>query len=156
MSDPGKKHVGTDAGTPATPPDRRGGGTGIAGGTDLHAMALVLAAIALMRGSKLGWLDKIANDVPVAVTAETGGSGDDIGLELEDGTRVEVQSKKGLQRGAELWTALENLIDGVFRQGGRPGRAGRIHRQQPDGSPGPSGRPRPYRAGTVRDAHRHR
>lgn len=77
-------------------------------------MALVLAAVALMRGSKLGWLEKVAKDVPVAVTAETGGPGDDIGLELEDGTRVEVQSKKGLQRGAELWTALENLIDGVL------------------------------------------
>ena len=104
-----------DAGDAVTvaSPDRRGGGTGIAGGTDLHAMALVLAAIALMRGSKLGWLEKVAKDVPVAVTAETGGPGDDIALELEDGTRIEVQSKKGLQRGGELWTALENLIDGV-------------------------------------------
>lgn len=116
MNDPDKDVAETDVGDAATtadPIDRRGGGTGIAGGTDLHAMALVLAAVALMRGSKLGWLDKVANDVPVAVTAETGGPGDDIGLELTDGTRVEIQSKKGLQRGTDLWIALENLIDGV-------------------------------------------
>ena len=111
----GKKDAGADRRVPGAALNRRGGGTGIAGGTDLHAMALVLAAIALMRGSKVGWLDKIANDVPVAVKAETGGPGDDIGLELEDGTRVEVQSKKGLKRDDELWTALENLIDGVSR-----------------------------------------
>ncbi|PAK76928.1 NACHT domain-containing protein [Acetobacter fabarum] len=76
-------------------------------------MALVLAAIALMRGSKLGWLDGVVEDVPVALTAETGGPGDDIGLELKDGTRVEIQAKKGLRRGDELWSALENLINGI-------------------------------------------
>lgn len=60
-------------------PDRRGGGTGNAGGTKLHGMAMVLAAAHLLEGTKIGWLDKVVEDVPIAITAETGGAGDDIG-----------------------------------------------------------------------------
>lgn len=94
-------------------PDRRGGGTGNASGTDFHALAMVVAAVHMLRGTKIGWLDKIASDIPVAVKAETGGPGDDIGLELKDGATVEVQAKKNLQKGAELWDALEALVDGI-------------------------------------------
>lgn len=96
-------------------PDRRGGGTGNAGGTDFHALAMVVAAVHMLRGTKIGWLDKIASDIPVAVKAETGGPGDDIGLELKDGKTVEVQAKKNLQKGAELWDALEALVDGISK-----------------------------------------
>jgi len=98
---------------PAASPDRRGGGTGNAGGTDLHASAMVVAAVHLLRGTRIGWLDRVADDVPVAVRAETGGPGDDIGLELEDGGIVEIQVKKRLRQGPELWAALEALVDGV-------------------------------------------
>lgn len=97
--------------------DRRGGGTGNAGGTDLHGMAMVIAAVHLMRGTKIGWLDKVTEDIPVAITAETGGPGDDIGLELANGSMVEVQSKKNLRRGGELWGALEALVDGISKGG---------------------------------------
>lgn len=100
-------------GTPAMLPDRRGGGTGLAGGTDLHAMSLVVAAVALMRGVPLSWLEGVADDVPVAIRAETGGAGDDIGIDLADGSIVEVQVKKGLGAGPKLWEALEALVDGV-------------------------------------------
>ncbi|MGC5796125.1 NACHT domain-containing protein [Sphingomonas sp. NFX23] len=104
--------VGQDAKS-GEQPDRRGGGTGNAGGTDLHASAMVVAAVHLLCGTKIGWLDKVVADIPVAIRAETGGPGDDIGLELGDGSVVEIQVKKNLQRGAELWDALEALVDGV-------------------------------------------
>lgn len=94
-------------------PDRNGGGTGNAGGTEVHAMAMVLAAVNMMRGTKIGWLDGVAEDVPVAITAETGGPGDDIGLDLINGEKVEVQSKKNLQRGKDLWDALDALALGI-------------------------------------------
>jgi len=94
-------------------PDRNGGGTGNAGGTEIHAMAMVLAAVNMMRGRKIGWLDGVAGDVPVAITAETGGRGDDIGLDLINGEKVEVQSKKKLQRGKDLWDALDALALGI-------------------------------------------
>lgn len=94
-------------------PDRNGGGTGNAGGTEVHAMAMVLAAVNMMRGTKIGWLDGVVDDVPVAITAETGGPGDDIGLDLINGDRVEVQSKKNLHRNKDLWDALDALALGI-------------------------------------------
>lgn len=101
------------AADPNALPDRNGGGTGNAGGTEVHAMAMVLAAVNMMRGTKIGWLDGVAEDVPVAITAETGGPGDDIGLDLINGEKVEVQSKKNLQRGKDLWEALDALALGI-------------------------------------------
>jgi hypothetical protein len=94
---------------------RRGGGTGNAGGTDLHAMAMVVAAVHLMRGTRIGWLEKVISDIPVGIRAETGGAGDDIGLELIDGVTVEIQCKKNLQRGSDLWDALGAMIDGIAK-----------------------------------------
>lgn len=94
-------------------PDRNGGGTGNAGGTEVHAMAMVLAAVNMIRGTKIGWLDGVVEDVPVAITAETGGPGDDIGLDLVNGEKAEVQSKKNLHRGKELWDALDALALGI-------------------------------------------
>lgn len=93
--------------------DRNGGGPGIAGGTEVHATAMVLAAVSMMSGTRLQWLEGVANDVPVVVTAETGGPGDDVGLVLIGGEKVEVQSKKGLKRGPDLWEALDALVVGV-------------------------------------------
>jgi hypothetical protein len=109
------KTAGDDAGGADEGPDRRGGGTGNAGGTDLHAMAMVAAAVHLMRGTRIGWLEKVASDIPVAIRAETGGPGDDIGLELADGGTVEIQCKKNLQRGSDLWDALDAMIDGIAK-----------------------------------------
>jgi hypothetical protein len=54
-----------------------------------------------------------ARCVPTAVSAETGGPGDDIRIECQDGTVVEVQAKKGLTRGAKLWEALLKLARGL-------------------------------------------
>lgn len=103
----------TDTTDPNSLPERNGGGTGNAGGTEVHAMAMVLAAANMMRGTKIGWLEGVTEDIPVAVTAETGGPGDDIGLELVNGEKVEVQCKKNLQRGSELWQALDALALGI-------------------------------------------
>lgn len=93
--------------------NRRSGGTSNASGVDFQAMAMVMAATHMIEGTRLNWLEKVASDVPVAITAETGGPGDDIGLELADGSLIEVQAKKGLRKGPELWSALEALVDGV-------------------------------------------
>ncbi len=94
-------------------PDRNGGGTGNAGGTEVHAAAMVVAAVSMLRGTRLLWLEGVANDIPVAITAETGGPGDDIGLVLIGGETVEIQSKKGLRRGSDLWESLDALVIGV-------------------------------------------
>lgn len=107
--------TGDDTEETSEDPDRRGGGTGNAGGTDLHAMAMVVAAVHMMRGTRIGWLEKVVSDIPVAIKAETGGPGDDIGLELADGSKVEIQVKKNLQKGSELWDALNALVDGVAK-----------------------------------------
>ncbi len=112
----GNDHQDASSATTEEEPDRRGGGTGLAGGTELHAKAMVIAAAHLLRGTRIGWLNKVIDDTPVAITAETGGPGDDIGLELAGGEKVEVQSKKNLQKGDDLWGALEGLVDGIARK----------------------------------------
>ncbi|MGU3663927.1 NACHT domain-containing protein [Methylobacterium sp. A49B] len=56
------------------------------------------------------------SDVPMSIRAETGGPGDDIALDLVDRGSAEIQCKKGLQRGAELWEALDALVDGIAKR----------------------------------------
>ncbi|MCR8826959.1 NACHT domain-containing protein [Pseudosulfitobacter koreensis] len=55
------------------------------------------------------------DDIPVGIWAESEGPGDDLRLELVDGRVAEVQAKKGLQRGAALWEALDALAAAVSR-----------------------------------------
>jgi hypothetical protein len=88
-----------------------GGGTAAGGGINFQAAVMAIAAVHLLRGTSLGWLP-IA-DVPVAVWAESEGPGDDIRLELTSDLVAEIQAKKGLNRGAKLWEALEALVKAI-------------------------------------------
>lgn len=90
-----------------------GGGTAAAGGTNFQAALTAIAAAHLLAGKPLGWLEGIVDDIPVGIWAESEGPGDDLRLELADGRVAEVQAKKGLQRGAVLWEALDALAVAV-------------------------------------------
>ena len=86
-----------------------GGGTAAAGGTNFQAIVTAIAAAHLLAGKPLGWLRGLVDDTPVGIWAESEGPGDDLRLELVNGRIVEVQAKKGLQKGAVLWEALDAL-----------------------------------------------
>ncbi|MEA9585864.1 hypothetical protein VC279_06000 [Xanthomonas sp. WHRI 10064A] len=89
------------------------GGAAAGGGFNFQAGVTAIAGAHLIRGVALGWLPGIMDDVPVAVSAESGGAGDDIRLELAGGEVVEVQVKKGLRGSSDLWSALLLLARGV-------------------------------------------
>lgn len=92
---------------------RRAGGSATGGGMNFQAAVTAIANIYMARGRPLLWLDKLIDDTPVAVEAETGGAGDDVRLLLKDAKTVEVQAKKGLRSGDELWEAILKLAGAV-------------------------------------------
>lgn len=91
------------------------GGAATAGGINFQAAVTAIINIHMARGRPLGWIPK-APDVPRSVDAETGGPGDDVACTLADGTRLEVQVKKGLAATSRLWEALLKLADGVAKK----------------------------------------
>jgi len=84
------------------------GGSAAGGGVDFQAAASALCMVHMARGTPLGWFDSV-NDTPLSVSAETGGAGDDIGLQLQNGNFLEVQAKRKLTANSELWDALVAL-----------------------------------------------
>lgn len=76
---------------------------------NFQAAVSAITYVHMARGQRLSWLEKVAEDIPVAVEAETGGAGDDIRLLLKSGETVEVQVKKGLRSGSDLWDSLTGL-----------------------------------------------
>lgn len=56
-------------------------------------------------GTPLGWAAS-GNDTPLSVSAETGGAGDDIALQLPNDNVVEVQAKLKLKADVKLWSSL--------------------------------------------------
>jgi len=91
------------------PPRTGGGGPTAVGGFNFQAAATAIALAHAALGARLGWLSGLAEDIPAAVTAETGGPGDDLRLDLADGKVVEVQVKKGLRAGAAFEAAIDRL-----------------------------------------------
>jgi hypothetical protein len=89
------------------------GGSRAAGGFSFQARCCAYVAAHLLAGQRLAWLPGLADDIPSAVAAETGGPGDDLAITLRDGRMVEVQVKRGLSRGARLWDALTALAQGI-------------------------------------------
>ena len=85
------------------------GGSAAAGGINFQAAVTAIAEVHVASGAALLWLDGIANDIPTAVSSESGGPGDDIRLLLQDGSLVEVQVKRNLSAGARLWDPLLEL-----------------------------------------------
>lgn len=58
--------------------NRNAGGPAAAGGMNFQAAVTSFAMIKVLCGSSIGWLENLGEGVPVAVSSETGGAGDDI------------------------------------------------------------------------------
>jgi hypothetical protein len=52
----------------------------------------------------------------LAVSAETGGPGDDVCIQCEGDLAVEIQAKRGLQAGKEFWDTVAKLIRGLVEE----------------------------------------
>lgn len=103
-----EKAAKTKPGHPETVEAERrvAGGAATGGGINFQAAVTAIAYVYTLRGRPLRWLDGVQEDVPVAVAAETGGGGDDIQLILRDNKRCDVQAKRGLRCGDDLWKSL--------------------------------------------------
>ena len=93
------------------------GGSGGAGGYRFQALAAAYVYAHALAEHPLNWVVG-AGVVPLAVSAETGGPGDDLRVEFSGGLGagsgvLEVQAKRGLRRGSELWEALLSLARGL-------------------------------------------
>jgi tetratricopeptide (TPR) repeat protein len=90
-------------------------GVGTFSGTSYQAKLIALVGAHVVAEKRLRWIETL-NDVPVAVSAETGGVGDDIRLEFaSSNTLVEVQAKHGLRSGS--FGDAVRQIDSRFRPG---------------------------------------
>lgn len=90
-------------------PKRATGGSAAERGLDFQARVSAIVMAHMLAERPIGWLDGVLDDTPVELDAETGGPGDDIRIVVRGGKRVEVQVKRGLQRGGDLWDALLSL-----------------------------------------------
>jgi hypothetical protein len=91
----------------------RAGGAATAGGINFQAAVTAICSVQVARGQPLNWLSGSIDDVPNRFHAETGGAGDDLGIEYRDGSSSEVQIKKGLRAGKILWDTLKKLTLGI-------------------------------------------
>lgn len=92
---------------------RMTGGSAAERGLDFQARVSAIVMSHLLAERSLGWLEGVLNDTPLELYAETGGPGDDIFFSVMNGKRVELQAKRGLQRGNDLWDALIDLSKGI-------------------------------------------
>lgn len=92
---------------------RVAGGAATGSGMNFQAAVTAICFVRMVRGSALGWLDGLTQDIPVAVSAETGGPGDDIRVDLAGGKIIEIQVKRGLKKGKDLWQAITSLAHGL-------------------------------------------
>ncbi len=89
------------------------GGSAAERGLDFQARISAIVMAHLLAERPIGWLEGVLDDTPLELDAETGGPGDDIGFVGRDGKQVELQAKRGLQRGSDLWDALLALAFGI-------------------------------------------
>ncbi len=90
-----------------------GGGDATAAGIDFQAVLGTIAYVHLIRGTPVAWNRDWTASPPTAIGFETRGPGDDIQLELADGTAVEIQAKKRLTASTRFWSALFSLCEGI-------------------------------------------
>lgn len=108
-----RNELGIDASGMTKRSGHPAGGAATGSGMNYQALVTSIAGVNLLVGAPLAWLDGIADDVPVAIWSETIGPGDDIRIELSENQIIEVQVKKGLRRGSDLWSSLVSLATGV-------------------------------------------
>lgn len=112
-----------------TPPERKtarsgpadtrrgsGGGPAGGGGYNFQAAATAIAMAHAANAKPLGWLTGLAHDVPLHVSVETGGGGDDLRIRLAEDRVVEGQVKRGLTAGKPFETAMDRLAAAVQRK----------------------------------------
>lgn len=92
------------------------GGSAAASGMNFQAAVTAIATIHVAKGSCLGWLEGLIEDVPVTVRAETGGPGDDIQICYKNGALAEIQIKRGLNKGERLWEPLLELSSAIYEK----------------------------------------
>lgn len=90
-----------------------GGGSAAERGFDFQARTTAIVMAHLLAERPIGWLEGVLDDTPLELEAETGGAGDDIRFMNKRGKQVELQAKRGLQRGENLWDALLALAHGI-------------------------------------------
>ncbi|SHN44831.1 hypothetical protein SAMN05192549_12715 [Duganella sacchari] len=100
----------------ATKRENAAGGSAAAGGMNFHARVASVAAAHLLANRRLGWVKDLEVDTPIEIWCETNGPGDDLRFVLANGLVVEAQVKKGLSKGADLWTTLVSLARGLDQQ----------------------------------------
>ncbi len=87
------------------------GGAATTGGSHYQGNAIAVVYVHMLAQRRLGWFGDEVDDVPLAVSGETGGPGDDIRIEF--GTRfgtTEAQVKHGLQGGSEIDAILDRVV----------------------------------------------
>lgn len=89
------------------------GGSSAERGLDFQARVSAIVMANMLTERSMGWLSGVLKDQPQRIDAETGGPGDDIRFVCDDGQIVEVQAKRGLKLGQDLWDALLALAMGV-------------------------------------------
>ena len=87
------------------------GGAAGAGGFNFQAAITAIAYVHSLRGTPVQWTEGLTASPPVGILSETGGTGDDISLELADRSTVEVQVKKGLRATKAFWSVIDSLRD---------------------------------------------
>lgn len=92
---------------------RMTGGSAAERGLDFQARVSAIVMAHLLTERPIGWLEGVLDDTPHELHAETGGPGDDVRFSAKDGKQVELQAKRGLQRGNDLWDALMALSKGL-------------------------------------------
>lgn len=85
-----------------------GGGPATFTGTNHQAGVIAFVFVHMLAQRRLGWLTPI-DDTPLAVSAETGGPGDDVAVEFGEGQAFEVQAKAGLTGEAALADAIRAI-----------------------------------------------
>lgn len=89
-------------------------GSAAGGGFDLQASVGAYVSAHILVRAPLRWLESDDyQDIPVGVLAETGGAGDDLGIELEGARYVEVQVKRGLNADSRFWETIEKIANGL-------------------------------------------
>ena len=96
-----------------TPKKNTSGGAAGAGGFNFQAAITAIAYVHSLREKSVQWMEDFPASPPVGVSSETGGPGDDISLELADGSIVEVQVKKGLKANNAFWSVIDSLSEGI-------------------------------------------
>lgn len=89
------------------------GGSAGGGGYDYQAETYGLIAAKILAQESLNWVETGCDRVPILINMETGSGGDDLRITLRHGAKIELQSKRGLQRGENLWYALLTLARAV-------------------------------------------